>query len=183
MTAAGASSNSGTITAGTGGSGGLATSSFDRGGNGGDGGVGVQFTASGSTFTNSGTVSGGNGGASGSSSPRGTEGAGGVGVAGANLTIVNSGTISGGLSGDRLTRANAITFTGGVNILELQVGSSFVGDVVAASTADTLRLGGSANASFNLFTIGDTGQHRGFAGWAPWSSTAAVLSPPTASPA
>ena len=161
VTGAVASSNSGTITPGAGGIGGLASSIFDRGGNGGDGGVGVQFTASGSTFANSGTVSGGNGGASGGSN-RGAEGMGGVGIVGANLTIVNSGTISGGLSGDTLTRANAVTFTGGVNILELRAGSSFVGNVVAASTADTLRLGGSTSANFNLFTIGDTGQYRGF---------------------
>ena len=175
VTGAVASSNSGTITAGAGGIGGLASSIFDRGGDGGDGGVGVQFTASGSTFTTSGTVKGGNGGASGGSN-RGAEGMGGVGIAGANLTIVNSGTISGGLSGDTLTRANAITFTGGVNILELQAGASFVGNVVAASTADTLRLGGSTSASFNLFTIGDTGQYRGFgnfekSGTSTWTLT------------
>jgi outer membrane autotransporter protein len=162
VTGAVASSNNGAITAGAGGIGGLASSILDRGGNGGDGGVGVQFTASGSTFTNSGTVSGGNGGASGGGPNRGAEGMGGVGIAGANLTIINSGTISGGLSGDTLTRANAITFTGGVNILELRAGSSFVGKVVAASTADTLRLGGSTSASFDLFTISDIGPNRGF---------------------
>ena len=83
---------------------------------------------------------------------------GGVGIAGANLTIVNSGTISGGLSGDTLTRANAITFTGGVNILELQAGASFVGNVVAASTADTLRAGRLDECE--LRTLFDDRRHR-----------------------
>ena len=101
---------------------------------------------------------------------------GGVGIAGANLTIINSGTISGGLSGDTLTRANAVTFTGGVNILELRAGSSFVGNVVAAGHGRSLRLGGSTSASFDLFTISDIGQLRGFgnfekSGGSAWTLT------------
>jgi hypothetical protein len=33
------------------------------------------------------------------------------------LTIINNGTIMGGLSGDGVTRADAIIFTGGTNFL------------------------------------------------------------------
>ena len=121
---------------------------------------GVQFTASGMIFTNTGTVTGGNGGAGGSGPRPGNPGAGGAGIVGGGLTIINSGTISGGLSGDGVTRANAITFTGGTNILELQAGYNFIGNVVAFSSADTLRLGGTSNASFDVSQIG--AQYLGF---------------------
>jgi outer membrane autotransporter protein len=134
-------------------------------GGGGAGGIGVLFTSTGATFTNSGTVTGGNGGAGGISSLsalNGTPGAGGVGVAGLGLTIINSGTISGGLSGDGVTRANAITFTGGANTLELRPGSTITGNVVAFSTADTLALGGTGSASFDVSQIGSSAQYRGF---------------------
>src|SRR5258707_931774 len=71
-------------------------------------------------------------------------------ISGAGLTIVNSGTISGGLSGDGVSRANAISFTGGVNSLTLLPGSIITGNVVAFSNADTLALSGSGNASFDI---------------------------------
>ena len=162
VTGSGTSSNTGSIAGGTGGSGGLA--GFGGGGGGGGGGFGVQFTASGATFVNSGSVVGGNGGAGGipfgSPFGNGANGAGGVGVAGAGLTIVNSGTISGGLAGDGVTRANAITFTGGTNSLELQSGAVVTGNVVAFSTADSLILGGTGSASFDASLIGT--QYTGF---------------------
>jgi uncharacterized protein with beta-barrel porin domain len=157
VTGNGASSNSSSITGGTGGAGGGGEFSVAVSGNGGDGGVGAQFTTSGATFTNSGTVTGGNGGAGGVgtlSAANGSPGAGGAGVVGAGLTIVNSGTVSGGLSGDGVTRANAITFTGGTNSLTLQAGSTITGNVVAFSAADTLALGGTSNASFDVSQIG-----------------------------
>jgi uncharacterized protein with beta-barrel porin domain len=134
-------------------------------GNGGDGGVGVQFTTTGATFTNSGTVTGGNGGGGGVGivgAANGTAGAGGVGIVGSGLTVINSGTVTGGLSGDGVTRANAITFTGGTNTLELRAGSSITGNVVAFSTADTLALGGTTNASFDVSQIGSSAQYQGF---------------------
>ena len=85
------------------------------GGNGGDGGVGVQFTASGVSFSNSGAVSGGNGGTQGAGGSA-ANGAGGAGIVGSGLTIINSGSITGGLSGDAVPiQANAIIFTGGAN--------------------------------------------------------------------
>ena len=55
---------------------------------------------------------------------------GGAGITGQNLTIGNFGTIEGGLSGDGVTRANAITSTGGNNSLTVQVGSTIIGNVV-----------------------------------------------------
>jgi len=153
--------NSGTVAGGNGGVGGTGVLG---GGNGGDGGVGVLFTTTGATFTNSGTVARGNGGVGGTGigATNGTAGDGGVGIVGSGLTIINSGTITGGLSGDGVTRANAITFTGGANTLELQAGSSITGNVVAFSTADTFRLGGTTNASFDVSQIGPSAQYQGF---------------------
>ena len=100
------------------------------GGNGGDGGARIAFTGDG-TLNNSVSIAGGNGGAGGTGTGGagvGSPGAGGAGVVGASLTIINSGTISGGLSGDGITRANAITFTGGSNVLTLN-GGSLVGNI------------------------------------------------------
>jgi uncharacterized protein with beta-barrel porin domain len=161
----GASSNTGTIAGGAGGAGGAGSMGLRVSGNGGDGGVGVQFTTTGATFTNSGTVTGGNGGGGGVGivgAANGTAGAGGVGIVGSGLTVINSGTVTGGLSGDGVTRANAITFTGGTNTLELRAGSSITGNVVAFSTADTLALGGTTNASFDVSQIGSSAQYQGF---------------------
>ena len=94
---------------------------------------------------------------------RSVAGAGGVGILGANLAVINSGAITGGLSGDLSpVRANAITFTGGTNALELQPGSAITGNVVAFSATDTLRLGGSGVASFDVSQIGLAGQYQGF---------------------
>ena len=164
VTGSGASSNSGSITGGNGGNGG--SSGFTSGGSGGAGGVGIQFTTAGATLINSGTVTGGNGGSGGSGvgggGINGNPGAGGAGIVGSELTIVTSGAITGGLSGDGTTRANAITFTGGTNVLELQAGYNIIGSVVAFSTADALRLGGTSNASFDLSQIGASAQYQGF---------------------
>ena len=184
VTGNGTSSNAGSIAGGAGAEGGAA--GFGGGGGGGDGGFGVQFTASGATFVNSGSVVGGNGGAGGPSffGPfgNGANGAGGVGVAGAGLTIVNSGTISGGLAGDGTTRANAISFSGGTNSLELQSGSIITGNVVAFSTADSLILGGTGSASFDASLIGTqyTGfgvfQKSGAGSWTLTGTNAATMS-------
>ena len=141
--------------------------------------MGVQFTMTGATFTNSGTVAGGNGGAAGAASGEGiagTPGAGGVGIVGAGLTIIDSNTISGGLGGDGVTRADAIDFTGGTNTLTLEAGYSIVGNVVAYSTADTLALGGTGTATFDVSLIGASAQYEGFGvfektGTSTWSLT------------
>ena len=60
------------------------------------------------------------------------------------------------------TQAAAIEFTGGINSIELQAGSVISGNVLAFSTADTLKLGGDTDSSFDVFSIGDAAQYRGF---------------------
>ena len=125
-------------------------------------------------------MTGGNGGAGGAAAGAGiagTPGAGGVGIIGSGLTIFNSGNISGGVSGDSATRANAITFTGGSNVLELQPGSTIFGNVVDQTSAGTLRLGGAINTtgSFDASSIGPAAQYQGFStfiktGDSTWSS-------------
>jgi autotransporter-associated beta strand protein len=160
FTAAGARfTNSGTISGGNGGGGGNGNNGA-AGGNGGNGGVGVQFTAGG-TFINTGTVSGGAGGSLGGVSA--------AGIVGANLTVINSGTVQGG------SGANAIIFTGGSNVLELQAGSTINGNVIGAGS-DTLRLGGTTSSSFDVSAIGSSAQYQGFAnfvktGTSTWTLT------------
>jgi uncharacterized protein with beta-barrel porin domain len=155
-------SNSGTIQGGQGGAGGATLAEPVQpapvGGNGGAGGAGVVM--GGGTLTNSGSIIAGSGGAVGLGN-RGSVGAGGVGVTGSNLVVINSGAISGGLSGDGL-RANAVTFTGGTNIFELRGGSTIAGNVVAFSAADTFRLGGATNGTFDVSQLGPAAQFRGF---------------------
>jgi uncharacterized protein with beta-barrel porin domain len=146
------------------------------GGNGGNGGTGVLLV-NGGTLTNAGTIIGGAAAAGGLggiglvNGANGVSGVGGTGVVGSNITVVNSGTIAGGSGGGL-----AIAFTGGTNTLELQAGSSITGNVVAFSTADTLRLGGTTNAAFDASSIGAAAQYRGFgtfekAGTSTWTLT------------
>jgi hypothetical protein len=132
------------------------------GGNGGDGGIGVFFGGP-ASLVNSGTIQGGAGGVHGSAFfGNGLDGAGGAGILGGGIFIVNSSVIMGGLSGDGVTRANAITFTGGTNLLELQAGSAITGNVIAFSAADTFRLAGNTNSSFYASAIGPGAQYQGF---------------------
>ncbi|WP_283810669.1 autotransporter-associated beta strand repeat-containing protein, partial [Bradyrhizobium sp. S69] len=109
---------------GAGGVGGTSSNGF--GGAGGSGGAGAVFLAGGSVNVGAGSLlSGGAGGAGGVSGvSNGANGSGGVGIVGANLTVTNNGTISGGLSGDGVTLANAIMFTGGTNFLTLSSGAT-----------------------------------------------------------
>ncbi len=111
--------------------------------------------------TATGTVQGGNGGiggASGAGAPPGAPGLGGQGgtaIVGGGVTITNSGTIAGGFASDGVTRAGAITFTGGVNSLTLQAGSTILGNVVAVlGGTDTFALGGAVNDTFDTTQIG-----------------------------
>jgi uncharacterized protein with beta-barrel porin domain len=176
VTGSGSNSNTSDITGGNGGNGGISNNG-GSGGGGGTGGVGVLFSGSAATFTNSGTIVGGNGGIGGTTNNGGifgSNGAGGAGIVGTGLTIINNGTISGGLSGDGVTRANAITFTGGTNVLELQAGYNITGNVVAFSAADTLRLGGTSNASFDVSVIATQYQNFGIfqkTGSSSWTLT------------
>ncbi len=156
------------VQAGAGGNGGNSGTSGNRAGRGGDagaGGAGVLLTNGGAVL-NSGSIQGGNGGAAGTAGGGAIgnlgNGNAGAGVAGANVTVINSGTITGGLAnGGAGAQANAITFTGGSNVVELQAGSTISGNVVGTGT-DTLRLGGSANSSFNVSNIGAAAQYQGF---------------------
>ena len=61
---------------------------------------------------------------------------GGVGIVatgGAHVTVCS--TVSGGLAGDGSTQAAAVQFTGGGNMLTLQVGHAFVGAVMGGAGA------------------------------------------------
>jgi len=113
----------GSVRGGNGGSGG----SIYYGGNGGNAGAGLLVTSSAAgTVTINGAVAGGNGSTGGKPYPpselagsNGAPGNGGVGLSGQNLIVVigAGGSVTGGLGGDGVTRANAITFTGGANTL------------------------------------------------------------------
>lgn len=102
----------------------------------------------------------GSGGAPGFVRDEPARGDGGVGIIGAGLTVINSGLIAGGTTPSR--QANAITFTGGTNHLELRDGYEFIGNVVANGSNDTLALGGVTDGSFNGGAIGGSGQYQGF---------------------
>lgn len=130
---------------GDGGQGGAGISGNDgAGGSGGAGGAGIVFMDGGTVMINA-AVLGGTGGTGAGSS---AAGAGGAGITGSNLSIINSGTITGGLGGDGTTRADAVSFTGGANRLELRAGSSITGNVDAtAGLGDTLVLGGNTDPS------------------------------------
>ena len=157
--------NAGSISGGSGGNGGNApSSSFSSGGgDGGNGGIAV-YASGPATIINSGSITGGSSGNAGTGSSPATAGiAGDAGVAilGADLTVINSGTISGGLQTGGLSPVNAITFTGGSNVLELQAGSAISGNVVGTGT-DTFRLGGANDSTFDVSSIGPAAQYQGF---------------------
>ncbi|WP_130229494.1 autotransporter domain-containing protein [Bradyrhizobium sp. Leo121] len=74
----------------------------DTGGGGGGGGVGVQFSATGASFTNTGGIAGGIGGMAGAAvgaGGGGVGGTGGAGLVGAALSVINTGNIAGGTGG------------------------------------------------------------------------------------
>ncbi|WP_024280265.1 autotransporter domain-containing protein [Xanthobacter sp. 126] len=176
--------SSGTISGGKGGDGGAGGSGGSgaipakggtggSGGNGGNGGVGVSGSSF--TLTNTGTIIGGDGGMAGlgglggarvegggsgfaPAGDPGVDGVGGLGAVGVistgGSTIKNAGSIVGGLSGDGVTRANAVELSGGGNTLELQAGYSFTGNVLSTSGTtnggDALKLGGTDAAAFDV---------------------------------
>jgi outer membrane autotransporter protein len=160
LSGSGTLTNAGTLTGGVGGN---AVSDGAIDGQGGSGGEGVWISDGGTLVNQAGaTITGGASSTlSGSSfsSPLG-----GTGVVADNAVIINAGTITGGanLAAGATGNADAIQFTGGVNTLELQAGSTITGNVVAYSAADTLALGGTANATFDVSTIGASAQYQGF---------------------
>lgn len=135
-----------------------------RGGRGGAGGDGLQLGGAQTiTIRNGAVIQGGNGGQGAGDA---AAGAGGIGINADNLsggvTIINAGTIAGGTSGDGAAAA-AIVFSQGGNRLELQSGSQIAGDVMAKDNKgrpDTLALGGTADARFDLSALG--AQYQGF---------------------
>ncbi|MDH6182858.1 autotransporter domain-containing protein [Polaromonas sp. CG_23.6] len=153
--------NTGSIQGGQGGNGGNVGIGLTPG-LGGAGGNGVLITAPTRLFINDGIIEGGRGGLGGP-----TSSAGGVGVSATVATsFESSGTVRGGLSGDGLSRADAIRFTGGNSFLGLVSTSVIEGNVVGSlSNSDTLGLSGSTDASFNTALIGPTAQYRNFAGF------------------
>ncbi|CAB3774899.1 hypothetical protein LMG29542_08281 [Paraburkholderia humisilvae] len=168
--------NNFTIVGGAGGNGGNGS----IGGTGRVGGTGASgITGTSFSLTNFGSVQGGNGGQPGSNSSGtalGTFAAGGSGISGANLQIINAGAIVGGIGSDGVTRANAISFEGGSNTLELQAGWSITGNVVGTTSGgatNTLVLGGDMSATggagatvFDVSEIAPSGnstpQYQGF---------------------
>ncbi|HTK00439.1 MAG TPA: autotransporter domain-containing protein [Bordetella sp.] len=154
LSGTGTVTNDGTLTGGLGGN---AKNSNPTSGQGGSGGEGV-WISNGGTLVNSseGKIIGGAPAPANHSSTNFPPPAGGVGVVGTNATVVNAGMIGGG------SNADAIQFIGGVNSLEIQAGSTINGNVVAFSTADTLKLGGDTDASFDASTIGTAAQYQGF---------------------
>ncbi|MGO4717481.1 autotransporter-associated beta strand repeat-containing protein, partial [Bradyrhizobium sp. 2TAF24] len=140
-------------------------------------------TANASDPTRGGAGSGGAaGGLAGSPGPtrlRDSAGAGGAAIIGSNLSITNNGTINAGSygSGNSGAPVNAITFTGGYNSLEIWGGSTINGNVVDQTGNGMFRLGGAANGTFDVSTIG--AQYQGFtyydkAGTGTWTLTGAT---------
>jgi len=164
--------NSGTIQGGAGGAGGAAPMGMV--GSGGAGGDGINGA---STIMNNfgATIAGGAGGPGGNANF--PPGPGGRGIFGAGLSIVTAGAINGGLGGDGVTRADAITFFGFTNRLELQAGWSFIGNIDATNGTNTLALGGATDSSFPASNIGS--QFVGFqsfekTGTSTWQLTGAT---------
>jgi outer membrane autotransporter protein len=199
--------NYGTITGGGGGKGGYGNggegyggcgcgyygpgvATAGNGGNGGNGGYGVYLSGSGATLHNHGTITGGSGGSGGGSGYGGDGGygAGDPGIRGSdgaaalvNGTVVNSGAIIGGRTGGGGgSQADAITFAGVNNRLELWQGSDIQGTVNANDSAnDTLALGGEEDGAFDVGQVGDADQYQGFehfdkAGASTWTVTGAA---------
>ena len=122
----------------------------------------AAVTSSGiSDVTNSGTITGTNLDGISSAGVAVTNNAGGVISAGryaivssaGGATVFNAGTINGGTA--------AIQFAGNGNTLTLAQGSTITGAVVGTG-ADTLQLGGTAAASFDMTSVGAAAQYRGF---------------------
>ena len=151
---------------GSGGAGGDAAGIARDGGTGGAGGSGgtggsgaAAISGSNLTVINSGAIEAGLGGGGGTGGIGGSGGAGGVGGNPTDPGLSGSSGIQGAVGA---AAANAILFTGGVNLLEVRAGSSITGNVIAFSAADTFRLGGAADGAFDLSGLGAAAQYRGF---------------------
>jgi hypothetical protein len=135
------------VTGGAGGSGGDTTDG--QAGEGGDAGYALVFASSLATsVTINSTIRGQSGGANGAGLPPVGLGQDKHAIIGEDLDITLA------AQADIQAAGGAIYFAGGTNALELQAGAVVSGEVLAFGLADTLRLGGSANASFNLAALG-----------------------------
>ncbi|MFD1474728.1 beta strand repeat-containing protein, partial [Ancylobacter polymorphus] len=151
---------SGAVSGGNGGNGGNGgTSSPYSGGSGGAGarGIGVEGNTQTVTLIINGTVTGGNGGTAGTGFTNGSAGAGGSGIWGQNIavTVNSTGSVSGGLGGDGVTRADALTFTGGTNTLTLETGATLTGGIVVATDATTLEFAQATDVTLSNVISGD----------------------------
>lgn len=164
--------SAGTISGGQGGNGFPYMANAGSGGNGGEGITGAGFTLN----QTAGTISGGDGGVG-----KTTGGTGAHGIASTgNSTITINGAVKGGLTGASngvasTVRANAVDLSGGGNLLTLQSGYSFTGNVVSNSGntngGDTLALGGATNQTFDSSTLGDAGASTQFQGFTNYLKT------------
>ncbi|AMJ61964.1 autotransporter outer membrane beta-barrel domain-containing protein [Bosea sp. PAMC 26642] len=80
-----------------------------------------------------------------------------------NVAVINSGTIRAGIGQNEAIRFGQTTASR--SALELQAGSVIQGNVIANASVglfDTLRLGGTANASFDVSAIGPAAQYQNF---------------------
>lgn len=151
---------SGTVSGGNGGNGGNGGSSSSySGGSGGAGarGIGVEGNTQTVALIVNGTVTGGNGGTAGTGYTNGSAGAGGSGIWGQNIavTVNSTGSVSGGLGGDGVTRADALTFTGGTNTLTLETGATLTGGIVVATNATTLEFAQATDVTLSNAMSGD----------------------------
>jgi outer membrane autotransporter protein len=162
LSGSGTVTNSGTLTGGLGGRA-IGGSTLGTSGEAGSGGEGVWVSGGGALVNMSdGVITGGTMPVQTQLNAAFPKPVGGVGVVGNNATIVNAGTIGGGKNWGGVGIADAIQFIGGVNSLELQAGSTITGNVVAFSAADTLKLGGATDSSFDVSAIGASAQYQGF---------------------
>jgi uncharacterized protein with beta-barrel porin domain len=161
--------NSGSITAVTSGGAGVvgasgATVTNNVGGTITGGFAGVASTQGFATVVNSGTISGkdsfDNRGVWSATQATVTNNAGaiisgiyGIYTGGGSSTVTNTGSISGSFA--------AIRFGGSGNVLTLMPGSVVSGNVLGAGS-DTLQLGGTSAATFDVSGLGAAGQYRGF---------------------
>jgi len=126
------------------------------------GGIGIELRTLSVPIVNHGLIEGGNGAAAISGTTQ-------------QVNIVNNGTIRAGVGG-----AVAMDFSQAqLTLLELQAGSSIIGLVIAnagGAFAQTLQLGGTVDASFDMSSVGAAAQYRNFnrfvkAGTSSWTLT------------
>ena len=144
----------------------------------GTGGIGMEFNAGGGTLNNDGLIKGGEslggtatGGYGVYASATGASvinnagtiqgGSGAAAILGiSSLNIVNSGSIIAGTGQGNAIQLGLSTRT---ITLQLQAGSTIAGNVVGGATAgDTLVLGGTANATFDVSSVGAAAQYQNF---------------------